>query len=290
MQNFIAKILMNKAGEGDGGAGTGSSGYTETPPANDPNSSKSAGQQPPAKGAANLETQGAETDEFGYEKAPAAPGEKKEGEAPKEGQEPPKAPAAEPKKVEDPATGYGKEPVVDPSKKADDKTPPAPPSDLEKRLETLPQELQDEVKEDVARMSKMKLSPEAEKEQIDFLVERANKKFTNAKTNFENNEQTAKIRKQERNKGWFKELKEDPSFGGDKFDGNVHRAEQVLADRLPRTKKILTEAKEMLPPYLMRDLLENWERDNPADKMVTGEPPAPENKDDESNNPLDFYQ
>ena len=283
MQNFIAKILMNKVTDGSGGGAPGD----KTPPASPPSPETKqlpAAEPPAPKG------EGDTHDDFGYPKAPKEPEVKKEGAAPKEGQDPPKDPAPKaPEDVKDPVTGYGKEPVVDPAPKKDEPPPQPPPEGLDARVKDLPKELQDEVKDDAAEIQKLKLAPEAEKAQIDRLVEKANKKLADAKSNFENAQREVQIRKQERNKGWFKELKEDPSFGGEKFDASVARSEKALAECLPRTKKMLTEGKEMVPPYLMRDLLDLHDRLNPEDKMVTGDPPAPEKKDEE-NNPLDFYQ
>ena len=87
--------------------------------------------------------------------------------------------------------------------------------------------------------------------------------------------------------GWHKELKTDPQFGGEKFANNLLAAEKVVNEFMPHTKKMLTERGSMLPPYVMRDLVKLSEVLHPTQKLVQGDPPAPE--ETEEDDPLAFY-
>jgi len=71
---------------------------------------------------------------------------------------------------------------------------------------------------------------------------------------------------------WLTELKTDADFGGENFEANVDRAEKVLEEFLPNTKKALTGRGSMMPPYIMRDLLALYKTMNPTTKLITGDP------------------
>lgn len=84
----------------------------------------------------------------------------------------------------------------------------------------------------------------------------------------------------EQRKQWKEELKSDKDFvgeKGDQFDKSVLKVNQLL-EKMPNTKKMLTEKGGMLPPYLMKDFLALAKALNPTKKFEGGEPPAPEEK------------
>lgn len=88
---------------------------------------------------------------------------------------------------------------------------------------------------------------------------------------------------------WKKELVDDPTFGGDNFDQNIHRVEKLLENHLPNTKKVLTDRGSMMPPYIMKDLLGIAKALNPTTELVSGDPSVVEKK--ESGNFLeDMYK
>ena len=108
----------------------------------------------------------------------------------------------------------------------------------------------------------------------------------------------AAMKKQEREKqeavnetkrAWRKELMEDSTFGGENFDKNIHKANKVVGEFLPNTKKMLTERRTMLPPYVMRDLVKLADHLYGTEGLVNGEPTVSKKKEEESDNPLDFY-
>ena len=86
---------------------------------------------------------------------------------------------------------------------------------------------------------------------------------------------------------WHKELRTDPQFGGEKFAYNIAQAEKVVSDFMPHTKKMLTERGSMLPPYVMRDLAKLSETLHPTQRLVQGDPAAPDEK--EEDDALSFY-
>lgn len=287
MRDAIVRILRDKAGEGGepvgGEGGTPPTKIDGNPGPDDKSKDKQPNppsDQPPKKDGDK------EYDELGYEKAPKAPDEKKPAEK--------KDPAAPPEKVAD-TTGYGDEPKVeevDPNEKPPEVPPPPPPSDLEKRLEGLPEELKTETKELVERVQKLKLTPEQEKEWIDGAVEKAKQRFTEAKANWENNQRSAKRAQQEKEKAYYQDLKNDPDFGGEKFDVNIVRTNKVLTEFGPEIKKRFTDNKAMIHPDLMRMFARVADTVYPDRSMVQGEPPGGKDGEEEKDkpiNPLDFY-
>ena len=81
----------------------------------------------------------------------------------------------------------------------------------------------------------------------------------------------AEQKRKETRAAWDKELRNDPKFGGDKFLHNVTRIEKLMTEFMPETKKVLTENKSMLPPYVMRDLARIAEQLSGGEKLVTGD-------------------
>ena len=53
---------------------------------------------------------------------------------------------------------------------------------------------------------------------------------------------------------WYSSLKTDKEFGGDQFESNLKRVDTVLEKFFPNTKNMLTKAKGMLPPDVMKDM------------------------------------
>lgn len=92
---------------------------------------------------------------------------------------------------------------------------------------------------------------------------------------------------------WKTELKTDSDFGGEKFTHNIRQVDKIVDEFFPGIKKVLTEGKTMLPPYLMRDLAKFADHLYSPERLTQGDPITPkqseeENKD-KSNDPLDFY-
>lgn len=235
----------------------------ETPPVESKEQPNPPADQPAVKAA------GDNVDEFGYHKEKA-----------EEGKEAPKAaakkeePAPEPKKVEKPATGYGAEPP-----KVEDE-PAAPAEKPEIPLE-FAEELKDLSDEEQVGIREFAKKNSFSKEQVKALgdLRRDNiKKEQELATEREAaiRRESAKIRN-----SWHTELKNDPAFGGEKFDRNIARAERVLEEFMPQTKKSLTEHKGMLPPYVMRDLANLADHLYSSEKLVMGEPKVPAVKDEE---------
>lgn len=287
MRNFIAKILMDKAG--DSPAGGGQPGK-EIPPPPGAVAKPAAAAEPPA-----AEAGGKEYDEYGYEKVPASPEEKPEPrkEEPKAGgkkEDPP--PKAEDLKGN--LTGYEEEaPEVKESEpKKDDGPPPPPPTDLDKKVEGLHKSFADKVKEQVARIQKKGLPAEKEKELIDEAIADKKKEQADAQAWGEKAQRDQALAVQKQKAAWHKELKEDPDFGGEKYLTNISRGVKVLDEYLPELKKELTDNKQMLRPSVMRGLARIADALYRDDKLVLGDPPAPEKaagEKDEKSDPLAFY-
>lgn len=264
--NFKPFLVMSPNKEENGG------GFPTPPKPDTENKPDTEKDNPPAQEGGN------NVDDYGYEKAP-----EKEGEG-KETGEDKKTPPVEEEPVKDPASGYGDaEPKVE-EPPAEEK-PPEPPKekdDLDKALDGLPDAEIAQIKDFAA---KNKLTPE----QVKAYGEIRKGELAEAVKAAERAEKEEKLAIQRQRAGWYKELKEDPDFGGEHFNKNVGNAEKVLAEFMPNTKKRLTESKGMLPPYLMRDLAKLWEHMNATERLVHGEPPKPREEEKEGNDPLAFY-
>lgn len=88
---------------------------------------------------------------------------------------------------------------------------------------------------------------------------------------------------------WSTELRNDPVFGGANFDNNVHLTNKYIAEFLPETNKHLTTNKNMLPPYVMRDLHRNAMEAYKTDTFVNGVEGDTTGGGD-SYDPLDYYK
>lgn len=218
-----------------------------------------------------------ETDELGYAIVPPPkeekPPEKKLDKKP------------EPEKVEVPGTGYGsKAPVVEdpPEAPLEEKKDPLPELDL-KPDQIIP-------KDEVIKVKEFAKAHNLTKEQAQaYLDIRAGETKENARLQAQA-VKTAERDRQQLRATWHKELKDDPTFGGDKFDHNVLRAEKVLQDFMPTTKKELTARGSMLPPYVMRDLAKLADHLYSTDKLAQGDPVEPPKEEKEEDDALAFYK
>lgn len=199
--------------------------------------------------------------------------------------ETPKDPAVVPpveKKLED-KTGYEKEPVVEvvvPPVVA----PVVPPvlDDIDKALVGLPKQDADDIK---AFAVENNLTPEV-----------AQKWAAKVKANIElqkvhasNMEKQVEQQKQQTRALWYKDLKDSQDFGGADFDKNVLKANKVLTEFMPQTEKALTQAKSVLPPYVMRDLAKMADHLYATDKLTVGDPIVPTQDEKVKDDALEYY-
>lgn len=250
-----------------------------TPPAS---SAPAAPATPPAPAAPAPPPSAEQFDDFGYPKAPPEAAPKAEEKPP--GDKPKEAPAPEPEKVADPVSGYsGPEPKVeDPPAPAAPVAPPAAADDYDKALEGLPKEelgkIKDFAKKHNVTVDQAKAFGEMRRDEL--------KAQEAAVANFEKEQERLK---QQQRATWYKELKADTTFGGENYDHNVLKVEKVLAELMPNTKKVLTEYKAMLPPYVMRDLAKIAEHLFSTEKLVTGNPAVQEVDDKKADDALSYY-
>lgn len=271
MIDFIGKQKLAANKDGAGGGSPPPADPPAPPPTDPP---KPAAEPPGASNPPPAKTEGDNLDDFGYVKDPAPgekPPEKKAGDPPKEGDKSKETPPAKIADIKDPGTGYGEEPPkVDDPPPADPKDPPAAPDEIDKVLEGLP-------KEEIAKMRDFVTKHETKtvKEALKEFAEIRRQEYADAKKSVERRQAQIEQEKNQTRAQWHKELKDDPGFGGEKFQINVTRAEKVLSEYMPQTKKALTERKSMLPPYVMRDLAAMADHLYPEQKLVQGDPPPP---------------
>lgn len=275
MLKFIP-ILKSEEIKPDGGSAGG------TPPVPKPAEAAPKPQvappAPPAQGEGSF-------DEFGY----AIPAETK-GDAGKEGKTAPKPEQkTDEKKVENPVTGYGEEPpkVEEPPVVPAAPAAPAAPAETDLGFELNADGLSPEEvkahKEFIKKHGVTKEVAQAFMDQRKEEIKQAAKFEQDAEKEFQK-------RVQQTRADWHKELKADPTFGGDKFAFNVQRVERVLEEFMPNTKKQLTERKIMPAPYLMRDLASMADTLYETTRLVQGEPNVPsEEATEKENDPLAFY-
>jgi hypothetical protein len=225
---------------------------------------------PASQAAAETPSEETETDELGYEtseeevKPPVQEQKKEEAKAPAE-------------EKGDGSSGYGNEEVPPTQeKKADETKTPEQISEEEKTKKEIEETLKDLGQGfDKNKIADFALKNKMTKEQVAAyaeLVKTEEKELAAARE--------AAVKKQRAE--WKQELQKDTTFGGDNFDANVARVEKFLEKNLPETKKMLTERRSMLPPYIMRDLLGLVKAMNPTNKFTGGEAPAPEENQDNS--------
>ncbi len=233
-----------------------------------------------AEGSKTPQESGNEPDDLGYAPHTPQPGDKDYVPAPEKLAE--KAPEKPPEKVEKVATGYGEKPIEAPP--AAPEVPPVP-DELDPAVEGIP-------KEEGARIKEFAKKNALTKEQVKAFADVRKVELKNeadAKANYET--QIAN-EKQKVRATWDKELRTDPDFGGDNFSKNVGKAEKVLDEWMPNTKKALTERNSMLPPYVMRDLAKMAGKLYDSGEKLTQGDPTPEvaEKKSSTDEALEFYQ
>lgn len=188
-------------------------------------------------------------------------------------------PVKEPE-VKDPSTGYKKvegEPEVKPEVKTVPEVKPGdktPEQILKEEIDTALGDLPD--KETISAFA---IEHKLTKDQVQAYV--GLRKSEDAKFLQDNADRVKETRE-----GWTNELKDDPDFGGENFDKNVDRVEKVYDEYMPNTKKALTGKGNVLPPYIMRDLLSLSKTLNPTTDLITGDASVPAKKEE---NFLDTY-
>jgi len=227
-------------------------------------------------------------DDLGYAKEPPADGAASASKGTKdEGGEGGKK--SEPQKAADekditPASGYSDDP-----EKVED--PPAP--EPEKKAEEIDLgfklDSQGLADDEFAKLKKEAKDLELSEAQAKKFVEKRKSELKAAEEAKAKAEADFKKEQEETRKRWHSELKSDPVFGGENFGFNVKRAEKVIEEFMPNTKKVLTERKSMLPPYVMRDLAKLGNHLYSTESLKTGNPPAPPAQNEEQDDALDFY-
>lgn len=270
LTSFIKSHLLNAENSDGKASGSGyDAGQSESKP----------GEAKPPADSKGSEGEGDSHDEFGYEKKPASEGKKDEGA---KGDKKPEQ-AAPPAKEPEASTGYGVEPPVVPS---EPKEPPAP-VDLGFDVDTkgLPEE-------ELPKLKEFLKNHKMSKEQAQAITENR-KEFYAAQEKQRTDFAAAQVREEARIKAaWHQELKSDPTFGGEHFASNVKIVDRVVEDFMPGTKKMLTERKTMLPPYVMRDLLKLGDHLFGTGALVSGQPPAPKEESEQSDDDIlkDMYK
>lgn len=264
MKNYYK--IQDQASEADGG-GAPKEVPPATPPASDP----------------AVKAEGAVTDEFGYEKAPAQDDPTKKAD-----------PKVEEKKagekieeVKDPATGYGVKPPE--TKVEEKKVDPPPAKDLKEEL-GYELDLKDLEKAEADKLTEFVKTHKLSKEVAEAYVNNKKSEIAAFNQEVEDYRKNQEKVQNETRANWDKELREDKTFGGQNYERNIHRVEKLMAEFMPLTKKVLTERKGMLPPNVMRDLCKLADHLYNSDKIVQGDPKMPEKTQDKEMDPLDFYQ
>lgn len=226
-----------------------------------------------------------EYDDLGYakpkdDKTPESKKEPKKDESKKE----PDATGYEkepPKEKEEDSTGYSEDDDKDEAGD-DDKKPKEDPEDLKLDTGDL---VEDEIKQIKEFAKKHKIT----KEVAQALVDAKKAEVQSLKAEMKKHEKLQQAKIIETKRGWRKELMEDSTFGGENFDKNILKANKVVQEFLPNTKKMLTEKGSMLPPYVMRDLVKLADHLYATENMVAGDPSVPKKTENETEDPLDFY-
>jgi hypothetical protein len=238
-----------------------------------PNKEAPAAEQKPTE---EVKTPGAEFDEFGYEKTPDAAGKKADEPAEKKDEKP--------EEIKDPATGYGTEaPKEEPVEEKPVEKPAAEEIKLEFELD-----VKDLDEKEALKLKEFAKSHKLSKEVTQAL---ADDKKAEAKAISEMQAERVKAEAKavaDLKTKWDRELRSDPKFGGENFAKNIHKVEKLMSEFMSDTKKVLTERKSMLPPYVMRDLSKLADLVYSTEKLVQGDPNKVEPEKKETD-PLDFY-
>lgn len=180
--------------------------------------------------------------------------------------------------IEPASTGYSKAADVDGDEPKDDKPEDDKPEEDEPSEEKTEEEYKQEISEtveglpegfDKEKVSEFAIKNKFSKEQLEAYVEFAKQEQSLIA------ERNAEAIKQQREE-WQNELANDKEFGGEHFDLNLDKAGKMLKKYMPNTEKVLTERGSMLPPYVMKDLLNWYKTINPTNSLVNGKPPSAE--------------
>lgn len=281
MMNLSKHLLMKPADEVVPAGGTG---YPVVAPPATPAAPESPVVQTPAP-TENPEADGKKFDNFGYE----ITGEEKP--KPDEKVVDPALPKPD-EKIIDPATGYEENaPKVDEVKPSEPPKEEVKPTDTglgyELKFEGVPSDEAKSMTDFIKQHKVPKEIAEAYVKQRQAEVVAETKAYEKSLT--EQNQKQARELQVTRQK-WHKELKDDPTFGGEKFSANIHRSEKVLKEFMPELKSYLTEHTAMLPPHVMKGLARVADVIYKTGNHIQGDPQAAAKNDDSKKaSPLDFY-
>ena len=254
---------------------------------------------------ANPETpqESGDSDDYGYDEVPAEEG--KQDPNAKVDDKSKQTPAAKPddkkpvddKKPADPGTGYldDKGEVKNDEKPVEEK----PAGDKKPAEETKPEEGEeflkevkfDEVRdEDKKTLSEYIKKHKIPKEAAQALVDIRKEEVAKIKQMVADNDARLKQLEEETKRGWIKELKEDPEFGGENFAHSIKQAEKAYGQFFKNTKNKLTAGGKMVPPYLMKDLLALSKQLYSKEKFDPKGSPIPDSNDNNPDEHLDFYE
>ena len=201
----------------------------------------------------------------------------------------------EKEKLED-STGYEKD-IPAPKKEdttgyTDDDNEEEVGDDKEKskdESEELELDVKDLLPEEVKEIKEIAKELKLNKEQAQKLANKKKAEVQALKVAMKKQQKDQEEAVKETKRKWRKELVEDSTFGGENFDKNIHKVNKIVQEFLPNTKKMLTERGSMLPPYVMRDLVKLADHLYRTENLVNGDPSVPKKNDEDSDNPLDFY-
>jgi len=259
-----SRILYDQINTGDTGGAGGTTNAQVPPP------STTTTPDP-----ATTQAQGNQFDSFGYPIKPAVPPpppQATQNQGTTQGQ-----PDATATSKQEPEVNAGYNTPTEPPK--DDTPPPTPPA-------TPPVDDPNKIVTDFGNLSeadkkafgdyfeKHKLSKEARDEMVaikknEIAAQEQAKIAYDKQVEIE----TAKLKS-----NWYNELKTDKDFGGGNFDANIKAVNKFITDFMPGVKKMLTEKGGVLHPTVMKDYLSLAKKLNETEKMVKGDPGAPETK------------
>lgn len=228
-------------------------------------------------------------DDLGYEKPKQ---EMKDGKESKESSEKSSQKDDEKELLDqkiEPASGYEKEPPKDAGSKEPEKkeeSAAAPTKDDEFAVKDPGDLLPEEINIIKDFVKKFKVSKEVGQGLVEIKKQEVAKLQAAMKEHEQKKiQETLKVKR-----GWYEELKADATFGGEKFDFNVKRVDKVIQDFMPNLKKMLTESKGMLPPYVMKDLAKLSNHLYSSENLVEGNPSKMEKESKaKEDDPLAFY-
>lgn len=270
----------------------------ETPAGGAPVESEKSATPPPATPTPPVQKAGETTvDDYGYEipKSQQGNADKKADPAAKSEQQE-AAGGDENDEVKEPVSGYNEKEIIaaakeEPAKKEEEKK--EPPKSLKEELgyELAVPDAKELPKEDSQKIVDLAKAHKLPKEATEALLAQKKSEYQSFLSAQKESQEAYKKAVTEQKASWYKELQNDPEFGGEKLNKSLNRAEKVLQDFFPNTKKELTARKSMLPPYVMRDLAKAYEHLYRPEKFTQGDKISDDKKNDdkEENNPLDFY-